>query len=121
MSKYPDGIFEKYPEYKYKRTYEREKGKLYNIETDPDVQKDIARLEEISKIVRRNAHRCEMTEEFLEDMYVIGGINEKYAEVMSPNKDSVTRNRFHSAIKKASDARRVFVHDCECKYKRKLY
>ncbi len=121
MSDYTGSIFVKHPEYKYKRTYEKEFGKLYNIETDPDVQKDIARLEELSTFVRRSAHRCEMTEEFLEKMYVIGGINEKYAEIMSLNKDSVTHNRFRSAIKKASDARRVFVHDCECKYKRKLY
>lgn len=119
MSRYPDGIFVKRPG--SRRTYEKELVAPYNIDKDLEIQKEIARLEELSTFVRRSAHRCVMTESFLEKMTVIGGIHEKYAELMSTHKDSASHKRFHDAIRKTEESRRVFIRDCECKYKRKLY
>jgi len=119
MAKYSGSIFVKRSG--SRRTYERELTVSYNIDKDLEVQKEMTRLEELSKFVRRSAHRCEMAESFLENMVIIGGIREKYSELMSLHKESTSHKRFNDAIRKMEESKRVFVRDCECKYKRKLY
>lgn len=119
MAKYSGSIFVK--KSGSRKTYERELAIPYDIDKDDDVQKEIARLEELSTFVRRSANRCEMTEPFLESMVNIGGIHQKYAKLMSLHNDSTSYKRFYDAIRKTEESRRVFINDCECKYKRKLY
>lgn len=104
-----------------RKTYERELEISYNIDKDEEVQKELTRLEELSTFARRSANHCEMTDKFLENMFIIGGIYEKYSELTNLHKDSRSYKRFHDAIKKTEDSRSVFIRDCECKYKRKLY
>ena len=119
MAKYSGSIFVKRSG--SRKTYERELDTKYDIDKDLEAQKEIAILEELSTFVRRSAHRCEMTESFLEKMVNIGGIREKYATFMSLHTGSKSYKRFDDAIRKMEESRRVFIRDCECKYRRKLY
>ena len=118
MSRYPDGIFVKVRG--SINMYERELGTSYNPDKDEEVQKDISKLEELATFVRRSTHRCEMTETFLENISIIGGLYEKYNEFSPLKEGSASYRRFHDAMKKANLAKSVFAKDCDCKYKKKF-
>jgi|SRR3972149_3775339 len=119
MSIYTGSIFTKRPG--SRRIYERELGTSYNIDKDEDVQREISNLEELATFVRRSAHRCDMTETFLENFGTIGGIHRKYTELVPIEPGSQSYKRFNDAIRKTNDAIRVFIQDCECKYRKRFY
>ncbi len=48
------------------------------------------------------------------------GLYRKYTKFTFLPKDSKSSKRFNDAIKKARDAKTVFIRDCECKYKKKV-
>ena len=113
MTTYPSGIFKK-----PRKSSDKES---YDIDKDPEVQREIAALEEFSTFVRRSAHRCELTEEFLENIGNIGGIYRKYSEINPLKMGSLSYRRFKSAMKKATIARELFIKDCDCRYKKKFF
>lgn len=93
----------------------------YDVDKDPEVQKEIIELEALSTSVRRSAHQCEMTDIFLDDIGTIGGLYRKYTKFTYLPKDSESSNRFNGAIKEVRDAKIAFIRDCECKYKKKVH
>ena len=118
MSTYPGGIFVKKPG--LRKTYEKEIIMPYDVDKDPEVQKEIVELEALSTSIRRSVHRCEMTDIFLDDIGTIGGLYRKYTRFTFLPKDSESSKRFNDAIRKAKDAKTVFIRDCECKYRKKI-
>ena len=115
----PDSIFVK--KSGARNTYERDILIPYDIDKDPEVQKEIVALENLATDVRSSAHSCEMTDIFLDNLGIIGGIHRKYTKFTFLPKDSQSSRRFNDAIRKARDAKTVFIRDCECKYKKKIY
>lgn len=91
----------------------------YNVDKDPDVQKDISELEGLVSTTRYAAHHCEMTDSFLDNIGTIGGIYRKYTKFTFLPKDSESSKKFNDLIREARDAKTVFVRDCECKYHKK--
>jgi hypothetical protein len=63
--------------------------KPYDIDKDEDVQKEIVDLEALVTSVRRHAHRCDMTTEFLDNIEKIGKLNIKYSEFVPLPKESL--------------------------------
>ena len=116
MSIYPGGIFVKKPG--LRKTYEKEIIMPYDVDKDPEVQKEIVELEALSTSIRRSVHRCEMTDIFLDNIGTIGGLYRKYTRFTFLPKDSESSKRFNDAIRKAKDAKTVFIRDCECKYRK---
>lgn len=119
MSKYPDGIYIKKPE--MRKTYEKELIKKYDIENDHNIQKELTELENLASSINRAAHRCDIDSTFLSNISKIGGIYRKYTEFVDLLKGSPSSKRFSSAITKARNAENVFIRDCECKYRKKIY
>ena len=118
MGRYSDSIFVKKPG--ARKTYERDIAMPYDVDKDPEIQKEIVELENITTSIRRDAHRCQMTDIFLDNLGTIGGIYRKYTKFTFLPKDSESSKRFNDAIRKARDAKTVFIRDCECKYKKKI-
>lgn len=118
MSRYPGSIFVKKPG--ARKTYEKEIIMSYDVDKDPDVQKDISELETLVTSVRHDAHYCKMSDIFLDNIGTIGGIYRKYTKFTFLPKDSESSKKFNNAIKKARDAKIVFIRNCECKYKKKV-
>ncbi len=118
MSDYSSSIFVKKPG--SRKTYEKEIIMSYDVDKDPEIQKEIAELESLTTSIRRGAHYCEMTDMFLDNIGTIGGLYRKYTKFTFLPKDSKSSKRFNDAIKKARDAKTVFIRDCECKYKKKV-
>ncbi len=104
-----------------RKTYERDIRMTYDVDKDSEVQKEIIELEALATNVRRSAHRCDITDIFLDDIGTIGGIYRKYTKFTFLPKDSESSKRFNDAIRKTRDAKTVFIRDCECKYKKKVY
>jgi hypothetical protein len=90
----------------------------YDVDKDSEVQKEIVELEALATSVRRH---CDMTDVFLDDIGTIGGLYRKYTKFTFLPKDSESSKRFNDAIRKTRDAKMVFIRDCECKYKKKVY
>ena len=93
----------------------------YDVDKDPEIQEEISELEALAASIRRDAHYCKMSDIFLDNIGTIGGLYRKYTRFTFLPKDSESSRRFNDAIKKARDAKTVFIRDCECKYKKKVY
>ena len=119
MNRHPGSIFAKRPG--AKKTYERDILMPYDVDKDPEIQKDIVELENLATSVRSDAHRCKMTDIFLDNLGIIGGLHRKYTKFTFLPKDTESSKRFNDAIRKARDAKIVFIRDCECKYKKRYY
>lgn len=118
MSRYPGSIFVKKP--KSRKTYENEITMTYDVDEDPDIQKDISELEALATSIRRDAHYCKMSDIFLDNIGTVGGLYRKYTKFTFLPKDSKSSKRFNDAIRKTKDAKIVFIRDCECKYRKKV-
>ena len=92
----------------------------YDVDKDSEVQKDITELEGLAASIRRDAYHCNMTDIFLDNIGTIGGLHRKYTKFTFLPKDSESSKRFNDAIRKARDAKTVFIRDCECKYRKKI-
>lgn len=92
----------------------------YDVDKDPEVQKEIAELENLATSIRHDAHYCKMSDIFLDNIGTIGGLYRKYTKFTFLPKGSQSSDRFNNAIRKARDAKTVFIRDCECKYKKKV-
>ncbi len=119
MSKYPTGIFVKDKD--FRKTYEREIGIQDDVDKDEEVKNDIAKLEELVTYVVRGAHRCDVMGEFLNNIETIGKLREKYTSHKTLPKESESYKRFYDATRRSDLAKGVFVRDCDCKYRKKLY
>lgn len=119
MSRYPGSIFVKKPG--ARKTYEKEIIMPYDVDKDLDVQEEISELEALTTSVRHDAHYCKMSDMFLDNIGSIGGIYRKYTKFTFLPKDSESSKRFNDAIRKARDAKTVFISNCQCKYKKKVY
>ena len=92
----------------------------YDIDKDPEVQKEITELEALTTSIISDAHHCSMTDIFLDNIGIIGGLHRKYTKFTFLPKDSESSKRFNDAIRKARDAKTIFIRDCECKYRKKI-
>ncbi len=92
----------------------------YDVDKDPKVQEEIAELENIAISIEHDAHYCKMSDIFLDNIGIIGGLYRKYTKFTFLPKDSQSSKRFDDAIKEVRDAKTVFIRDCECKYKKKV-
>jgi len=119
MSNIPSGIFAK--KHCFKKQYVKEIESPHDVDKDEDIQKDIARLEKLASIIRHNANRCEITGSFFDDVKTIGGLHNRYSEHIPLPEDSRSHKRLLDAMKIVDFAKKVFIRDCECKFKRKLY
>ncbi len=119
MSEYPTGIFTKKKE--FRKTYEKEIGVLDNVDKDEEIKKDIAKLEELVTYVVRGAHRCDIMGEFLNNIETIGEFRNKYTVYRPLPEESESYRKFHDALRRSNLAKGVFVRDCDCKYRKKLY
>lgn len=90
----------------------------YDIDKDPEIQKDIIELESLVNSVRSDAYNCRMTDLFLDQIGIIGGLHRKYTKFTFLPNNSQSAKRFDSAIRRAKDAKIKFVRDCECKIRK---
>ena len=102
-----------------RKTYERDILTPYDVDKDPEIQKEIVELENLAANVRRDAHKCKMADIFLDNLGTIGGLYRKYTKFTFLPKDSESIKRFNNAIQKTRDAKTVFIRDCECKYRKR--
>ncbi len=86
MSNSSGSIFVKKPG--ARKTYERDIIMPYNVDKDPEVQKEIEELEALVTSVRRDAHYCKMSDIFLDNIGIIGGLYRKYTKFTFLPKDS---------------------------------
>lgn len=93
----------------------------YDVDKDPEVQEEISELEALATSVGSSANSCEMTDIFLDNIGIIGGLYRKYTKFTYLPKDSESSKRFNDAIKEVRDAKIAFIRDCECKYKKKVH
>lgn len=81
----------------------------YDVDKDPEVQKEIVELEDLATSIRHDAHYCKMSDAFLDDIGTIGGLFRKYTKFTFLPKDSESSKRFNEAIRKTRDAKTVFI------------
>lgn len=89
-----------------------------DVDKDPMVKKDIEELEALAESVRDDAYNCRVTDEFFDNIGLIGGIHRKYTKFEYLPSKSESGMRFDSAIRKVKDAKRKFVIDCDCQYRK---
>ncbi len=119
MAKDLSGIFER--KHGFKKQYVREIENPHDVDKDEDIQKDIDRLEKLVGIIRHNANHCEITGSFFDDIKTVGSLHNRYTEHISLPEDSRSHKRFLDAMKIVDFTKKVFIRDCDCKFKRKLY
>jgi hypothetical protein len=84
------------------------------VDKDPEVKKDIETLEALAESIRSDAENCRVTDIFLDNIGLIGGLHRKYTTFTFLPSSSESAKRFDNAIRKAKDAKRKFVGDCNC-------
>ncbi len=89
----------------------------YDADKDYEVQNDLAHLEGLAESITLDSYNCKVTDIFLDNIGIIGGLHRKYTGFTFLPKDSKSAKRFDAAIRKAKDAKIKFVRDCECKMK----
>lgn len=90
---------------------------MYDVDKDPEIQKDIVELETLAEDIRKDAYNCKITDLFFDNIGIIGGLHRKYTKfTFLPNK-SQSAKRFDDAIRKAKEAKIKFVRDCDCRNK----
>ena len=88
------------------------------VDEDPEVKKDIEELEALAESVRSDAYNCRATDIFLDNIGLIGGLHRKYTKFVYLPNASESAKRFDNAIRKAKDAKRKFVKDCNCQQRK---
>jgi len=87
---------------------------VHNVDKDPEVKKDIEELEALADSVTDDAYNCRVTDIFLDNIGLIGGLHRKYTKFAYLPNASESAKRFDSSIRKAKDAKLTFVRDCNC-------
>lgn len=119
MSELGKGIFAKKRE--YRKTYLREIENPHNVDKDDGIQKDIDLLEKLAIDIRHSANHCDVMGTFFDNLKAIGSLHYKYTEYISLPIDSRSYKRVNNVMKIVNFAKNIFIKDCECKYKRKVY
>lgn len=84
------------------------------VDKDPEIKKDIEELETLAESIGSDAYNCRATDIFLDNIGLIGGLHRKYTKFTFLPNSSEAAKRFDNAIRKAKDAKRKFVRDCNC-------
>lgn len=102
-----------------RKTYLKEMDNPHNVDKDDDIQKDIDLLEKLAIDIRHSSNHCDVMGTFFDNVKAIGGLHNRYTEHIPLPEDSRSHKRFLGAMKIVDFAKKVFIRDCECKYKRK--